>query len=80
MFLGYIFVTRERRGSSVFGLHFCNPRTGEAAVFLGYIFVTREREGRCCGRAVISGRLSRCCAPRNDGLRLPQRDAPRNDI
>ena len=67
-------------GSSVFGLHFCNPRTGGVVVFLGYIFVTREREGRCCGRAVISGGLPRCCAPRNDGLRLPRRYAPHNDI
>ena len=48
-------------------------------MFLGYIFVTREREGRCCGRAVISGRLPRRDAPRNDELRLPRRDAPRND-
>ena len=66
-------------GNNVFGLRFCNPRTGEATMFLGYVFVTREREGRCCGRAVISGRLPRCGVPRNDGLRLSRCCAPRND-
>ena len=70
---------RSWRGFTVCGYINVYPRTGGAAVFLGYIFVTRERDGRCCGRAVISGRLPQRDAPRNDGLRLPRRDAPRND-